>query len=738
MLLRHPTSSISLRSLTKSLQQRTPISRSTHTLSEQLTQNAPHKPNRPISPATNRQSLAQRLNSSQPQKSVATPRTIEQVRQHYTNIIRSVLQMNEARDQQLRAISEDIPAISAAEAELNRKSRLFLTSFGTASVATLISPQLAILGLPACLYILKDVYKGSYEALFKQNELTIDTLVALLVTLFIASGSYLLCNLYLVLFLSNRKLLFKLKNQSSNNIVDVFKQQPRTVWLLADGAETKIAFDQLKLGDKVVVHAGETIPVDGTIVTGVATIDQQLLTGESQPVEREADDKVFAMTVVLSGRVVLRVDKAGTETTVAQIGQILNQTVDAKTDMQLWAERITDKTVLPTVVLAGLALPFAGSLSAMIVLNSHFRYRLNIITATSVLNFLNLASQQGILIKDGRSLEVLNQVDTVVFDKTGTLTLEQPHIGRIYTNPTHNEETILQYAAIAEYKQTHPIAKAILDAAAARNLELPKIDQAEYKIGYGVIVTLGNRTIRVGSTRFMQMEACAIDATIEAAQTHCQSQGHSLVLVAVDDKVIGAIELHATIRPEVDTIIEKLRARFGESLYIISGDQEMATRKLAHDVGIHNYFAETLPENKSELIGQLQASGKSVCYIGDGINDSIALKKAEISVSLRGASSVAIDSADIVLMDGTLNQLETLFTLAESFENNLKWTFRGIVAPCLLNLGGLLLPQFTLMHSMALSGVSVAAGFGSAMQPLLSHHAAQVASIAAHHNGSTA
>ena len=630
-----------------------------------------------------------------------------------------------SRRQQLLEISEGEVEISDAEKEINRKTKLFLGSFGLATAASFIYSPLSVLSLPAALYILKDVYKGSFTSLFKKKELNIDTLVALLVTLFIAKGYYLLCNLYLVLFLLNRKLLFKLKHHSSNNIVDVFRQRPRSVWLLSNGVETEIPFETLKHGDIVVVNAGETIPVDGTITAGMATVDQHLLTGESQAVEKERGDQVFALTVVLSGRIELQVDKAGEETTAAQIGHILNQTVDVKTNMQLWSEQITDQTVLPTILLTGLAWPVLGPTSALVVLNSHFRYRLTIITSTSVLNFLNLAAQKGILIKDGRTLELLNQVDTIVFDKTGTLTLEQPHIGRIHTCAEYDENEVLRYAAAAEYKQTHPIAKAILDAASQKELSLPAIDQAEYRVGYGVMVSIAGRVIRVGSSRFMTMEGCAMNAKIREAQEYCRTQGHSLVLVALDNQVIGAIELHATVRPEAKAIISQLRQRLSASMYIISGDQETPTRKLAEKLGIDHYFAETLPENKADLIGKLQEKGQSVCYIGDGINDSIALKKAEVSVSLRGASSVAVDTAQVILMDGTLNQLAQLFALAQEFETNMNSTFMGIVTPCIINLGGALFPEFTLLHSMMLSGVSVLAGFSSAMWPLIRHQKEQ-------------
>jgi len=264
-----------------------------------------------------------------------------------------------------------------------------------------------------------------------------------------------------------------------------------------------------------------------------------------------------------------------------------------------------------------------------------------------------MASEQSILIKDGRALELLSQVDTVVFDKTGTLTQEQPHVGKIYTLQDYQENDLLKYAAAAEYKQKHPVAKAIIQAAHERELNLPEIDEAKYEIGYGIKVTISNQLIRVGSVRFMEMEEIAIPKKIRKILSSCHEFGYSLVMVAIDNQLAGAIELHATIRPEAKSIIKGLRQR-NMSLYIISGDNEKPTQRLAEELGIDNYFADTLPENKATLIQQLIDAGKVVCFVGDGINDSIALKKAHVSISLKGASTVATDTAQIVLMDASL------------------------------------------------------------------------------------
>ena len=211
-----------------------------------------------------------------------------------------------------------------------------------------------------------------------------------------------------------------------------------------------------------------------------------------------------------------------------------------------------------------------------------------------MLTFLNIASQQGILIKDGRSLELLNQVDTIVFDKTGTLTLEQPTIGKIHAYNGVFEDDVLRYAAAAEdgCAQAHPIAKAILTAANERQLNWPKMVNAKYEMGYGIQINLSDRVIRVGSDKFMTMNDIEIPREANHVQEYCHKHGYSLVMVAFDSRVVGVIELHATIRPEAKEIILSLRKR-GMSIVIISGDHEAPTKKLAETLGIEHYFANT-------------------------------------------------------------------------------------------------------------------------------------------------
>jgi Cu2+-exporting ATPase len=634
---------------------------------------------------------------------------------------------SDSRKQQLQEISStaDENETSEVEKKINEDFMVASTALGLATAGSLLYSPLSLLSVPGTAWICLVIFRDAYQSLFKEGRIGMSVLDTIFMTGTIVTAHYFAASAGIWAYAFSRKLLSKTEDHSKQSLINVFGEQASVVWVLSDGVEVSLPFEALSIGDTVVVYAGEAIPVDGVITSGTASVDQRILTGESQPVEKELGDEVFASTVVLSGKIEICMQKTGEESVAAQIGEILSQTADFKNELQSQGEEIANRSVLPTLTLGALTLPILGPASAVAMLNSCFGFKMRILGPLSMLTFLNLTSQRGILIKDGRSLQLLTSIDTVVFDKTGTLTLEQPHVGNLHPCGGVSETDLLTYAAAAEYKQTHPIAKAILQAAHERDLSVPEIEDTTYEVGYGIKVNLShsatqNEVIRVGSARFMEMEKIAIPAKIKDIHQSGHKEGYSFVYVAVDNQLYGAIELRATIRPEAKQIISDLRQR-KMSLYIISGDNEQPTRKLAEELGIENYFAETLPENKAELIERLQNSGKSVCFVGDGINDSIALKKADVSISLRGASTIATDTAQIVLMDKSLNQLVQLFDIAQNFERNMKVNLMATIVPGLTTIGGVFFLHFGIIHSILLNNIGVAVGASNAMWPLFKH-----------------
>lgn len=624
------------------------------------------------------------------------------------------------RQQQLREMSSagqsQIP--NAAMQNANRDLTIASAALGVAIAGSLFYPPLQLLSIPGLLYAVRKMFTNSYQTLRKEGKVHVNSLVSISVMGCLFSGYIVAAAMSGFFYTFSQKLLSQIKNDSKESLVNIFRQSAGTAWVMLDGTEVQVPIQQVQRGDRVIVNAGELIPVDGIIQQGMASIDQQMLTGEAQPVEKSVGDTVFALTLLLSGQIIVEAKHVGEETTAAQIGQLLNRTTDFKNSVQLRSESVVQKTVWPTLILCALSVPLVGPMGAVAIITAHCGNRMTTIGGVGILNYFRILSRYGILVKDGRSMELLRHVDTVVFDKTGTLTQEQPTVATIHTCAGYDESTVLRLAAAAEYKQTHPIARAILNAAAARTLDLPPIADAAYKVGYGLSVQIGDNLVRVGSSRFIEGEGIALPASIQQAQSACYAQGHSLVLVAVGEAVVGALELLPTLRPEAKAIIQGLRQRKIKSIVIISGDHEAPTRKLAEELGVDRYFAQTLPQNKAAILEQLQAEGRSICYIGDGINDTIALKKAQVSVSLRGASAAATDTAQIILMDQSLKQLCRLFDLSKEFSATLENSLGLILLPVALGIGGVYFAGLQVAQVLLIKQVFTFVSLGNAMWPL--------------------
>ncbi|ETX03408.1 MAG: hypothetical protein ETSY1_00160 [Candidatus Entotheonella factor] len=624
---------------------------------------------------------------------------------------------SEDRERQQRLLNQDNQVeIEVVERRINRDLILSAGAMGLALLSSFFPALVLVSGL-AVLYLLFPIFQLMWNDL-RVRRITIIFTDVIVVLVLLASGRHVIAALIAFLSKFSLKMFRRVEAHSQQQLIDVFDTHARKVWVEQDGVEMEVDYEQVRVGDLVTVNPGEVIPIDGRIQDGFALVDQQVLTGEAQPMEKAPGDPVFAATTLLSGRIKILVETAGEDSVAAQIGQILNQTQSYKDTLISRGKKTADDLTLPALLLSGGAWALLGSTQAVAVLYSPLGRDMALWGILSVLNYLQILSRRGILVKDGRVLESIQQIDTVIFDKTGTLTLEQPIVGRIDALNGFNETSILRYAAAAEYRQSHPIAKALIARAEAEGLDLPELDEARYEVGYGIKVSLDHTLIRVGSLRFIEREGIALPEAVQGIRSEADEQGFSLVAVAVDDRLGGLIELQPSIRPEAAEIIRGLKAR-RKRIYMISGDREHPTRRLAEALGIDRYFAETLPENKANLVQRFRQAGQCVCFVGDGINDAIALQAAHVSVSLRGASSAATDTAQIILMDGSLNHLETLFAIADDFEANMETNRAITIAPGAINIAGIFLFNTGLPLAMVVRYTTLLAGLGNTLQPLI-------------------
>jgi Cu2+-exporting ATPase len=605
--------------------------------------------------------------------------------------------------------------ISQRRREVNRDLTISISAMISAGIAEFLFPPLLLVAIPLALLSAVSIFRTAVESWRQQRKLHSSVIDSIAIGGSLATGFYFTAAVIMSLYFVGQRFLLQTEDRSSRQLKQLFGEAPRTVWVSREEVEIETPFEDVHVGDIVAIQAGESIPFDGQVVRGAATVDQHMLTGESQPHQKRIGDQVFASTLLTAGKLYIRVEKAGSDTVVSQVGEALQNTLDFKSTIEARGTRVANRMTVPTLALGGFALARCGLVSATALAHCNFADIIRITMPLGVLNHLKLAAEHGILVKDGRALELLGEVDTIVFDKTGTLTQGQPSVGKVHSCNDFTQDQILSIAAAAEYRQSHPVAHAIVAAAQQRGVELAIHEHTQVELGHGIRARVQGLDVMLGSHRFVESEKVAIP---ECGCWRDEDSGRSLVYLAVDGELTGAIELAAEVRPEVPEVLEKMRER-AYQLNIVSGDDQEPTRQLAESLGIEHYFAETLPDDKARIIEELQASGRNVCFIGDGINDAMAMKKARVAISIAGATSVATDTASIVLLDKSLSQLDTLFGLARGFERNVQSGLAWTLLPGIAGAGAVLLVGMGIYGAASLYMFSLGAGVTNASLPYL-------------------
>jgi Cu2+-exporting ATPase len=626
------------------------------------------------------------------------------------------------KDEDRQRLQMDIDPEQRKELEKTRRKnrremRLSVGAFGLAVLSGWF-PALTGVGVLAVLYLSRETFSLIWKDFKRRRYFSIYLLGLLMLLAMISAGHLILAAFGGVMGNFFAGIVNRVEDDSQQQLISVFSGHPEQVWLIRDGVEIQVDFHSLEQGDIVVVNAGEVIPADGRIRRGEGQADQHLLTGESQPAEKSVGDEVFASTLLLSGRLEIEVTGAGSTTMAAQIGTILNQTQSYKNTMISRGREISDGLLPLNLGIAAITLSMLGTDAALAVMWSSLGGTMAPAGSLTVLTHLQLLSRGSILVKDGRVLESLRDVDTVVFDKTGTLTLDQPTVKAVHVLNGFDQKTLLRYAAAAERRQPHPVARAIVAKAEAEQTVLPDLEDAGYEVGYGIKVRTESRVIQVGSARFLEREGIRMPPAASVLREQAEAEGHSLVYVGIDGQVAGVLELEPTVRPEAAEVIQFLEDR-GIHCCILSGDHEAPTRAMAERLGIEEYFAEVLPENKADYVRRLKQKGRFVCFVGDGINDAVALKTAQVSVSLKGASTAATDTAQVIFMDGSLSRLPALFEAADEFEATMKRNFVISIAPGMSIIPGVWLLHFGIAAAMGIFYLGCFMSIGNVLWPLI-------------------
>ena len=541
--------------------------------------------------------------------------------------------------------------------------------------ALLMNPwfQLA-LATPVQLAIGGPFYVGAWKAL-RNRSANMDVLVALgtsaayLYSLFLTlewaladgAAAHRMPDLYyetsalLITLIVLGKLLEALaKGRSSEAIRSLMGLRAKTALVIRGGEEIRIPAEEVAVGDLVLVRPGEKIPVDGIVEEGVSAVDESMLTGESIPVEKRAGDAVIGATVNGNGMLRVRATKVGRDTALAQIIRVVEEAQGSKAPIQRVADKISGVFV-PIVV--GIALltflawffavepgDFGGALrNAIAVLVIACPCALGLATPTSIMAGSGRAAELGILFKGGEHLELTHRVDTVVLDKTGTITKGKPELTDVIA-VMPDEEAFLRLVGAAEKPSEHPLAEAIVSGIAARGIEPPRAEAFEAIPGHGVRAVVGGKEVLAGNRRLLERYGVPADQT-EAAVARLEDAGKTAMLVAVDREYAGLVAAADTIRETSRDAVARLRG-MGLEVVMITGDNERTARAIARQAGIDRVFAEVLPEGKAEEVRKLQAQGRKVAMVGDGINDAPALATADIGIAIGTGTDVAMEAAD--------------------------------------------------------------------------------------------
>lgn len=512
------------------------------------------------------------------------------------------------------------------------------------------------------------------------------------------------------------------KGKSSQAIKELMELSPKIATVRRGKKELQVKSELVQIGDTVIVKPGEKFPVDGTVTLGTTSVDESMLTGESMPVTKNVGDKVIGATVNKNGYIEYTAEKIGEDTAISQIIKLVEEAQGKKAPIARLADVISAYFVPAVILLAIIAAvgwKIAGESNDFCitifisVLVIACPCALGLATPTAIMIATGQGAKNGILIKGGEVLENAHKINTVVFDKTGTITEGIPVVTDIKTNGI-NENDLLLYAAAAEKLSEHPLGDSIVKEANSRNITIPEAENFESISGMGIKAVVNGKQIIIGNEKMMN-EYKIKDDFISQITTFA-NQGKTAVICAVDGKAAGIIAISDQIKETSRSAVSKLENK-GINTVMLTGDNKQTALTIAGYAGIKNVIYEVLPEDKAAEIKKIQESGKITAMVGDGINDAPALAQSDVGIAIGSGTDIAIESADIVLMNGSLEGVNTAIKLSHATIRNIKqnlfWAFGynilGIpIAMGLLHIfGGPLLNPMIAAAAMSLSSVSV-------------------------------
>ena len=590
------------------------------------------------------------------------------------------------------------------------------------------------IALGGLLTVTLPIVKRASQSIFNNRKINIDCLDLLAVGLSYGQGKLVTPALVITLHELGDLIRDRTARSTKTQTANLRDAIGHFAWVLREGKPVQITSDSVTPGETVIVYPGEQIPIDGAVTKGVATVDEQQLTGESMPIVARVGTLVYASTLVRSGQIYIRADRVGKNTRAAASLELLQNAPVEDTRMANYAAQLADKLILPSLSLAGIVLAATKEPArAASILTLDFVTGIRVSMPTAFLGALNHNTRHGILIRSGRTIEQLPEIDTVVFDKTGTLTQGRLTVVGIQTIPGRmSAEQVLSFAAAAEQRIAHPVAEAITNYVQNQNINIPRRQQWNYEVGLGIRAIIEEQEVLVGSERFLVQEEISLEFldnngspllhSCDLEEKSATSIWLSSIYIACDGVFQGVIQYADPIRPESHALITSLQAS-GREIHLLTGDKQQRAKIVAEELNIPlaQVHAQAFPEKKAAIIRDLKLAGKTVAFVGDGLNDSVALAYADVSVSFANGSDIAREIADVVLMNNDLASLMEALNIAQETKKLIEQNTLLVVAPNLVALGlaatvGLNPLVATVVHN----GSAIAAGLNS-LRPLVQH-----------------
>lgn len=541
----------------------------------------------------------------------------------------------------------------------------------------------------------------------RERDFTADIPVSIATAAAMAIGQYSAAAVVAVLLLLGGMLEEFVSARAGNALEALAKLLPDQVLVRREGQDQLVPLDAVRVGDLVLVRSGERIPIDGEIVCGTSSVNQAAITGESLPVDKQSGDAVFAGTLMELGALEIRATKVGQETTLGQIRRMVEEAEAQKAPIERILNRYA-KFYTPAAILlgAGVWLWSGNLLRAITILIVFCPCVMVLATPTALVASIGNAALRGSLVKKGATIEALAKVSAVAFDKTGTLTFGTPTLSALLPLGQRGETELLQLAATAEKFSEHPLGRAVLQAANERGLTIPDPETFTVLPGLGVEARLAGQEVLVGRPSLLAERGIVVDETLRVRARNLSAVGRTVILVAQDGQVAGLLVLEDALRPEAKAVVARLK-RLGIRTVLVTGDNELTAKRIADEVGLHEVYAEVLPQQKVEIVQRLQAEGQQVAFVGDGVNDGPALATANVGVAMGlGGTDVAIETAEIALLSDDLAKLPHLLTLSRramrAIKQNLVFSL-GILAIAVgLAIPGILSPVTgALLHELS-------------------------------------